>query len=162
MNTQPENLTLESTPEIKLNPEDGISIYRDGSGSALEELRSNLQTINERLEVLKLLKLFIEKHRPKLAGLYWRVAYLDPEIELHWSNYRGKQTTPYDIKDLWPHAQWQRAKHRYDSDHYKHIRDWMATVDGVRLRICDAETLKPRPEHYFITDRIPARQPVTP
>jgi hypothetical protein len=158
MNATPKNLTLISTPEIKLTPEDGISIYRDGSGSAADEYESNRKTIRERMDVLKLLTLFIEKHRGTLAGLYWRVAYLDPEIELHWSYYRGQQVTPYDIKDLWPAAFWERVADRYNSESYKNTRDWLATVDGVRLRIIHAEKIIPRPERYFSSKTIPRRK----
>jgi hypothetical protein len=118
-----------------------IAIYHDGSGKASEQLEENLKTIRERMEVLKLLSLFIAKHQDVLAGSYWRVEYLDPEIKISPWYYRGKQASPATIAQLWPGSVWRRVKPRY-SHLDNECRDWMATVDGVKLRIEGAEKVQ--------------------
>jgi len=119
-----------------------ITIFADGSGKASKYLEDNLKTIREREEVLKLLKLFIMAHEDTLAGMYWRVEYLDPAINLSHSHYRGQVAGPKVIAALWPEAKWSRVKPRfYTKDDTS--RDWVATVNGVTLRIESAERYEP-------------------
>lgn len=122
---------------------DGSSIYPDGSGLSCDELQRNLDTIAEREAVLRRLRVFIANHQETLAGMSWRVAYLDPEIELWPTAYRGKYTTARQFAQLcWPGVTWHRHVDKYD----KERRDWLATVDGVTLRIKSAERIKPLPQ----------------
>lgn len=135
-----DTLVLTGEPPAMAPDISEIAIYHDGSGKAAAELERNLRTIQEREDVLKLLKLFIARHRCTLAGLRWSVEYLDPEIMLDWRWYRREKATPAQIANLWPGAEWKRVKPRYDYEgNPKPQRDWMATVDGVRLRIERAE-----------------------
>ena len=101
-----------------------------------------MNRIAERETVLGQLRAFIAKHADTLAGMYWRVGYLDPEIELHHGHYRGQKAGPKDIARLWPNATWTRAKEKYGRE--DEIQ-WHAVVDGITLKIERAETLAPRP-----------------
>lgn len=142
-NEATDTLVLSCEPPALAPDISQITIYHDGSGKATDELERNLRMIQEREDVLKLLKLFIAKHRCTLAGLHWSVEYLDPEITLAWRWYRREKATPAQIANLWPGAEWKRVKPRYDyEDNPKPQRDWMATVDGVRLRIERAEVFE--------------------
>lgn len=139
------NLTLEQEKPgtvAAATPESGICIYSDTSGKASDELESNLKTIRERQEVHKLMLAFIEEHRPTLAGLHWRVGYLDPEITISAGWYRGKKFDKWQVTELWPHAQWKRQKQKYGRDN---AVDWITTVNGVTLRMEEAETVRPEP-----------------
>lgn len=141
MNT--ETLTLTNEPPTLALDLSAIKIYRDGSSSttAQTQLDDNLKTIREREEVLKLLRLFIQKYRETLAGLYWRVAYLDPEIELSKGWYRGERIDAKGVARLWPHCvTWTRVKPQYSS---RPAFDWIGTLNGITLRICEAETWEP-------------------
>ena len=120
-----------------------IAVYRDGSGKAHEYYDRNIATIEEWEAVHRLHRAFIAKHIETLAGLYWKVAYLEAAIELCWGMYRGEHTKPADIARLWPDATWKRVKQKYSSG-LKY--DWEAVVDGITLRIEGAESEEPRPK----------------
>lgn len=120
-----------------------IAIYNDGSGKAGSYYDSAIKTIEKWEAVHRVQRAFIAKHIETLAGLYWRVAYLEAAIEISYGLYRGKRTTPTDIALLWPEARWKRAKEKYTSE----IRyNWEAVVDGITLRIENAESEEPRPK----------------
>jgi hypothetical protein len=137
-------LSAELTKELEDESQrDGIAIYMDGSGKAEDQLADNLKTISDREAVLSLLRQFISKHSGTLAGMYWTVGYLDPEITISPFHYRGRQTKPRDIALLWPHANWTRQKEKYGRE--DEIQ-WWAEVDGITLKIENAERLQPLPK----------------
>lgn len=120
-----------------------IAIFSDGSGKAEEYYDRAIKTIEEWEAVHRVHRAFIAKHIETLAGMYWRVAYLEAAIEISYQRYRGKDTTPADIALLWPAAKWKRVKEKHTSS----IRyNWEAVVDGVTLRIEHAESEEPRPK----------------
>lgn len=120
-----------------------IAIFSDGSGKAGKNYDQALKTIQERDEILKLNRLFIEAHKETLAGLSWTVGYLDPEIDIWPGMYRGEKAGPPEIAALWPNAAWRRVRRKYgDGLTY----DWCAVVNGVTIRIERAETEKPQPK----------------
>jgi hypothetical protein len=122
-----------------------IPVYQSDHAKtqAGEYYDSNIATIEEWEAVHRLHRSFIAKHVETLAGLYWKVAYLDPAIDLSWSWYRGQKATPQTVAKLWPGATWKRVKQKYGT----HPRyDWEAVVDGITLRITDAESEEPRPK----------------
>ena len=133
-----------STTETVNNESDWrkISIYKDGSGKAGDFYDAALKTMREREDVLRVNALFIEANKQILAGVYWTVGYLDPEIKISWGTYRGEKAEPADIAALWPGAEWKRARQKYGE---RLTYDWCAEVDGVTIRIECAETEKPRP-----------------
>lgn len=141
MNTEALTLTSEEPAaaldltQIKVYPGESVA-------TAQYELDKNLKIILEREETLKLKRLFIQKHNETLAGLDWQVGYLDTEIEICKRYYRGATVGPTGVAKLWPQAKWTRVKPKYSS---QPAMDWIAVVDGVTLRIKDAETWEPLP-----------------
>lgn len=119
-----------------------IAIYWDGSGLAGDRYDCAVRTIQERRDVLALKETFIEKHCATLAGLNWRVGYLEPEIEVSGSYYRGEQVTAKAVAQLWPEAKWRRVKQPYGEPG---TFDWCAVVDGLTIRIEGAECEPRRP-----------------
>lgn len=120
-----------------------ITVYRDGSGNAAEIYRKGVETIFRYRDVLALQLAWITKHAVTLAGLNWRVGYLDPEIEVSWHSYRGrKMRGPGQVAALWPGAAWMRRKQKYSKADY----DWTAEIDGVTVIIKGAESVAPAPK----------------
>lgn len=105
-------------------------------------MERNLDTLAEREEVLRLKRAFIEKYAELLKGLVWTVGYLDPEIELESTYFRGEALGAEEIAQQWPGVKWRREKPKYAFDEDK-SRDWVGELDGITLRIKKAEEFKP-------------------
>jgi hypothetical protein len=114
--------------------------YNDGSGKTSFELACAIRTLAEREDKLAATLAWIRKNVEILAGLTWRVGYLDPEIELGPRQYRGKRVTPAEVAKLWPDARWVRARKDYESEGVLH---WDAVMDGITVRIPNAESIQP-------------------
>ncbi len=117
----------------------------DTTAATVQE--KNLQIIAERKAVLHLVLDFIGTHRLALAGTYWKVCYLDPEIEIWCRSHHDKtgMETAAEIARRWPQARWKRVSPKWESEVKKGFRNWEATVDGVTLRIEHAEKFEPIP-----------------
>lgn len=121
-----------------------IAIYHDGSGKAASYYDNAIATIEKWEAVHRLHRAFIAKHIETLAGMYWRVAYLEPEIEISPGYYRGQRATPTDMARLWTGVKWKREKEKYSSAEVRY--DWVGVLDGITLRINHAESEEPRPK----------------
>lgn len=120
-----------------------ITVYSDGSGNAAEIYRQGVEKIFRYRDVLALQLAWITKHAVTLAGLNWRVGYLDPEIKVSWHSYRGRNMRgPGQVAALWPGAAWMRRKQKYSKADY----DWTAEIDGVTVIIEYAESEDPKPK----------------
>lgn len=106
-------------------------------------LKKNLESIAEQEDIAKKQRAFIAKHSAVLAGLEWSVTCVWPEIDIDPTHYRGKETTAQEIAAIWPGLAWAWAENRYDSSE---ICDWIATIDGITLRLRDAGKVD-RPRH---------------
>jgi hypothetical protein len=118
-----------------------IAVYPDGSGKASEKLAWALKNLKEREGVINALRAFIDKNHLTLQGLDWDIAMFDQEIELNWHYCCGKPTTATDVARLFRGLKWKRVKTRYGSKNDL-TRDWMSQLDGVNIRIKNAETFK--------------------
>lgn len=122
-------------------PEAGVSVYRDGSGLASAIRTDAVNTIKDTYDSLDRIKEFIDKHRLVLAGVKWYFWAHRMDIEIHHAYYRREYAAPSDIARLFPLANWTRKV-----DKICEKIDWIATVDGVDLRITCAEAWKkPKP-----------------
>lgn len=119
-----------------------VAVYADGSGKSSFYLGIALERLNEREEIVRTVRAFIAKHADTLAGLNWSVDNFDAEIKLNRHHYRGSPTTAKAVAKLWPGVEWKRVDPEYGIDKDTK-RDWMAKLDGVDLRISDAEVYQP-------------------
>lgn len=129
---------------------DGLGAWHDGSGGGIYQLAYELRAIRETEERIALLRAFIRKYQMILARLSWSAdvdclppvkiegVLFVPEIELTGYVYDKKQVTPRDVAALWPEAKWQRSMPRYTSEEDT-VRDYTAEIDGVTVRIKNAE-----------------------
>ena len=128
--------------------------FPDGSGGGILQFAYALQRVRETEERCALLRAFILKHQDILAGLSWRAddtclppvkredILFVPQIELNGYTHARKNCSPLDVAALWPEAEWSRSMPKYCSLE-ETCRDYTAEVDGVTLRITDAERKKP-------------------
>lgn len=165
--------TSETDPEYtKENPDlkdfdleamSGLGAFHDGSGGGVRQLAWEMKKLRKLRERIALLDAFVRKHQLVLARLSWSlddtrihptkkqgeekdIGVFVPEIELCSYAYDSrphKSVTAHDIAALWPEAQWRRSLPAYSSREDT-VRDYTADVDGVLLRIKDAER-KPEP-----------------
>lgn len=141
---------------------DQLAAYPDGSGGGVRGIKWEMSKIREERERLDLLEAFIRKYQLTLGALSWSasatrthptkkcgqsndLAVFVPEIELRAHAYNQQRcVTAMDVAKLWPEAQWRRTMPRFEMD-AETRRDWTADVDGVLLRIVEAEC-KPKPK----------------
>lgn len=139
-----------------------LGAHSDGSGGGIRNLAWEMQKLRELRERISLLDAFVRKHQMLLARLSWTlddsrlhptkkqgenkdIGVLVPEIELCCYAFdKRRQVTAQDIAALWPDAQWRRSMPKYESQSDT-VRDYTADVDGVSIRIRDAER-KPKPK----------------
>lgn len=129
-----------------------LGAHYDGSGGGIHQLAWEMKQLRETQERLNLLNAFVRKYQLTLARLSWKldVDTLPPvkrddilfvaEIRLASYTYDKKKATPQDIAALWPDAQWHRSRPSYSTDDDR-TRDYTAEVDGVIVRIENAERL---------------------
>jgi len=145
---------------------EGLGAWHDGSGGGIYQLAYELRAIRETEERIALLRAFIKKHQMVLARLSWK-ADVDvlppvkregilfvPQIELTGYVYDKNSVTPRDVAALWPEASWVRSFPRYDCEKDT-VRDYTAEIDGVVVRIKEAEKVVP-----VKVDRFPACGPI--
>ena len=132
----------------------GLGAWHDGSGGGIYQLAYELRAIRETEERIALLRAFIRKHQMILARLSWSMdvdclppvkiegVLFVPQIELTGYVYDKKSVTPRDVAALWPDAVWKRSLPRYESEKDT-VRDYTAEIDGVTVRIKDAEKVVP-------------------
>lgn len=140
-----------------------LGAHRDGSGGGIRQLAWEMQKLRELRERIALLDAFVRKYQLVLARLSWDLSdtrihptkkqgeekdlgVFVPEIDLCSYAYdkRRDDVTAKDIAALWPDAQWRRSMPRYSHEEDT-VRDYTADVDGVLLRITNAER-KPKPK----------------
>ncbi len=139
-----------------------LGAYPDGSGGGIHALAWELGKLREVRERIDLLDAFVRKYHMILARLRWSLretsthptkktgeskdlAVWVPEVELCARAYdKRRDAKPADIAQLWPDAQWRRTMPRFSHEEDT-VRDWTADVDGVLIRITDAER-KPKPK----------------
>lgn len=130
---------------------DLVCIHADGSGLAREEMRRNMAWIHEEEEALRTLRAFVQKHQGRLEGLSWTVSKWSsqggPAVTFSgppYCAYRGANATCAEIAALWP-VEWRRKTPTYpDRDYLQY--DWVASLDGVTLRIPIAESTRIVPQ----------------
>lgn len=129
-----------------------LGAYSDGSGGGIRELAWQLQKLRECQERINLLNAFIRKHQMLLARLSWGVEITSlppvkredilfvPEIQLFGWTFDKQKATPQSIAAQWPEAQWSRSLPSYSGE-AERVRDYTAEIDGVTVRIKNAERL---------------------
>lgn len=129
---------------------DLMCIYPDGRGLASEQVRQNMAWIADEEEMLRTLRVFVQKHLARLEGISWRVSHWKcedgPAVTFSGNGFcacRGQNVTCADIAALWP-VEWRRKTPRYPESGYLEY-DWVATLDGVTLRIPIAERTRIAP-----------------
>lgn len=140
----------------------GLGAFPDGSGGGIRGLAWEMKMLRELRERIDLLDAFVRKHQILLARLRWSLSHSAlhptkkqgemkdisvsvPQIEMCGDAYDKRHgVTAMDIAALWPDAQWRRSMPRYSSDEDT-VRDYTAEVDGVLIRITNAER-KPKPK----------------
>lgn len=136
----------------------GLGAHPDSSGGGIFQLAWEMGKLRRLRERIALLDAFVRKHQLLLARLSWSLddtvvhptkkegeekdlAVFVGEINLYGSAYdKRSQVTPREVAALWPDAKWRRSMPRY-SGREDSVRDYTADVDGVLLRIKDAEKL---------------------
>ena len=139
-----------------------LGAHSDGSGGGIRNLAWEMKRLREVRERISLLDAFVRKHQLLLARLSWSLEHsvlhpakkqgenndigvFVPGIEICCYAYdKRRQVTAKDIAALWPEAQWRRSLPKYES-YADTVRDYTADVDGVSIRIRDAER-KPKPK----------------
>lgn len=115
-----------------------IAIYNGSSGTAGDEYDRAIAQLKEWEGVMKKVRGFMKKHAETLAGLRWAPAYLEAAVEIQPRYYRCQRVTAEAVARLWPSAKWQRVKAKF----YETRINWVAEVDGITLRIEDAERIE--------------------
>lgn len=130
---------------------DLVFIHPDGSALARDEMRRNMTWIAEEEEGFRTLRAFIQKHGARLEGIAWSVSnWLSeggPAITFSGPGFcalRGQSAKPADIAALWP-VEWRRKTPRFKDDGYEQY-DWIASLDGVTLRLPVAENTRIVPQ----------------
>ncbi len=132
----------------------GLSSYPDGSGGGIRTLAWEMKNIREVRARIATLEAFVRKHCLMLGKLNWDLEWdrvppkerdgvlFVPEITLVGNVFNKSYCQPCDIASLWPDAAWSRALPYCNIDADR-VRDYVAEVDGVILRIKRAEVLPP-------------------
>lgn len=147
----------------------GLAAFPDGSGGGIYQIAWEMRKLRELQDRINLLHLFARKYQQHLARLRWSlddtvrhptkkqgeendIAVFVPEITMNPDAYDSrphKTVTAHHVAALWPDAEWRRSKPHYSHRHDT-VRDYTADVDGVLLRITDAECLpEPKPVQRF-------------
>lgn len=139
-----------------------LGAHSDGSGGGIRQLAWEMGRLREVRDRLDLLDAFVRKHQLTLARLSWElydsrihpvkkqgaekdIGVFVPSIEVCSYAYdKRREVTAKDIAALWPDAQWRRSLPRYTHEEDA-VRDYTADVDGVLIRITNAER-KPKPK----------------
>ena len=138
----------------------GLGAFHDGSGGGVRQIAWEMQKLRELQDRVNLLHAFARKYQQLLARLSWSlddtvihpvkkqgeekdIGVFVPEITLCHYAYDSrphKSVTAHDIAALWPDAKWRRSMPRYSCSEDR-VRDYTADIDGVLVRITDAERL---------------------
>lgn len=139
-----------------------LGAFHDGSGGGIRGLAWEMQRLREVRERIDLLDAFVRKYQMILPRLSWSlnetrihptkkqgesndIGVFVPEIEIcSYAYNKQREVKAADIAALWPDAQWRRTMPRYSCEEDT-TRDYTAEVDGVLLRITNAEK-KPKPK----------------
>lgn len=167
MKTDPEIDTkyTKENPDLQgfdLDAMAGLAAHSDGSGGGVRALAWEMQKLRELRERIALLDAFILKYQLVLARLSWTLndtvlhptkkhgrekdlAVLVPQIALcSYACDMKHKATAADVAACWPAATWRRSMPYYGDRETR--RDYTADVDGVLIRITDAERLAPMKE----------------
>lgn len=129
-----------------------LGAHFDGSGGGIHDLAYQLMRLRETEGRINLLRAFVQKHSMLLARLSWKadVDALPPvkredilfvaEIRLCGYTYDKQRAEAKDIAALWPDAEWSRSLPHYSIEEDR-VRDYTAEIDGVTVRISNAERL---------------------
>jgi len=158
-------------PDLKgfdLDAMEGLAAHQDGSGGGIRQLAWEMAKLRELRERIDLLDAFVRKYQLLLARLSWSLddttihptkkegddkdlAVFVPQIELSPDAYDKRsyrEVKAHDVAALWPDATWRRSMPRWGDS--KTERDYTADVDGVLIRIKNAERLpEPKPVDSF-------------
>lgn len=135
---------------------EGLGAHYDGSGGGIRQLAWEMERLRELRERMVLLEAFVRKYVLILARLSWGseattihptkkegedkdLAVFVPSVELVSYTYDKRSVKPVNIAALWPDAKWRRSMPRWGDSETE--RDYTADVDGVLIRIKDAERL---------------------
>ena len=130
----------------------GLGAHYDGSGGGIQQLAWEMKRLRETQERINLLNAFVRKYQMTLARLSWALdvdtlppvkrddILFVPEIQLCSYTHDKNPVEAKDIAALWPDAEWSRSKPQYSSDDDRQ-RDYTAEIDGVTVRIKNAERL---------------------
>ena len=142
-----EKIDLTLPPEV--DPGD-VPVIPGSNWHAWTYLAENSALVHKHLDEVNNILRFIDKHKFTLAGTRWYVIpWWGSEIVINPNYYRGQRVTAGVIANLW-HATWRRETDKYNAN----TRHWVATIDGVRVRIegwfdpgitGNAETITPAP-----------------
>jgi hypothetical protein len=143
-----------------------LGAFHDGSGGGIRQIAWEMQKLRELQDRVNLLHAFARKYQQLLARLSWSlddtvihptkkqgdekdIGVFVPEIALCHYTYDKRKTEAKEIAALWPDAQWRRSMPRY-SHREDSVRDYTTDIDGVLVRINDAEKLpKAKPVDRF-------------
>lgn len=158
MKTDDVRLT-KANPDLKgfdLEALAGLGAFYDGSGGGIWQLAWEMEKLRHLRERMVLLEDFIRKYVLILARLSWgceatvihptekegedkELAVWAPQVELVSYTYDKQRVTAHEIAALWPEAKWRRSMPRWGQSETE--RDYTADVDGVVIRIKEAERL---------------------
>lgn len=135
----------------------GLGAYYDGSGGGVKQLAWEMEKLREAQERVDRLRAFVHKYPLILARLSWSVDVetLAPEklpgkdyhglvceVTISSRTYDKRRVEAREIAALWPGAPWRRSLPCY-SHKEDEVRDYTAVVDGVLVRITEAERMPP-------------------
>ncbi len=143
-----------------------LGAHPDGSGGGIRQLAWEMKRLREHQERIDLLDAFVRRYQLTLARLSWDldetvihptkkqgeekdIGVFVPQINLcRYAYDKRREVMAHDVAALWPNAEWRRTMPRFGDS--KTQRDYTADVDGVLLRIKDAERLpEPKPVDQF-------------
>lgn len=134
----------------------GLGAHYDGSGGGIRQLAWEMERLRELRERMVLLEAFVRKYVLILARLSWGcdattihptkkegedkdLGVFVPSVELVSYTYDKRSVKPVEIAALWPEVEWRRSMPRWGDSETE--RDYTADVDGVLIRIRQAETM---------------------
>lgn len=134
-----------------------LGAYHDGSGGGVKQLAWELARLRETQERIDRLLAFVHKYPLILARLSWSldVDTLSPEkepgkdyrdlvceVRVSSKTYDKRWVEAPEIAMLWPDVSWRRSMPRYGYLEDE-VRDYTAEIDGVVVRIENAERMPP-------------------
>jgi|GEM_PF-6953195 len=141
-----QDCVLPSTFDLKAILVNPMNVYSDGSGEARSYISTAMDRIARQEEAARIARAFIQKWEHTLAGMSWDVwGYLEAEIKIHAHSYRGEYMKDATVVASQFPVKWKREKEKYPREHLLRY-DWVAEIDGVILRIGEAEAIRMVPQ----------------